>query len=208
MKPRTVDEMYPDCVRQLIEELKKLPGIGSRTAERLALFISQQDRRDTLNLAESIREVAEKILCCSHCFNTSESDPCPICRASGRERDKILVVEGPGDLNAFEEAGWNGLYHVLQGVLDPIEGVLPEHLTLKALLVRVRRESPTEIIIATNPDFEGDGTALMLTQALKDCDVKVTRIARGIATGAKIEYANRAMLTDSLEGRTPLARGN
>lgn len=200
--------MYPDCVRHLIEELKKLPGIGSRTAERLALHISQQDRRETLALAGSVREVAEKIRCCSQCFNTSESDPCPICRASGRERDKLLVVEGPGDLNAFEEAGWEGLYHVLQGALDPIEGVLPEHLTLNALVARAREDSLTEIVIATNPDFEGDGTALMLTRALADCNVNVTRIARGIATGAKIEYANRAMLNDSLEGRAPLAHGD
>ncbi|MHC4941722.1 MAG: recombination mediator RecR [Planctomycetota bacterium] len=196
--------MYPDCVRKLIEELKRLPGIGSRTAERLALFISQQNKRDTLSLAAVIREVAERIQCCSVCFNTSESDPCPICRADDRERAKVLVVEGPGDLNAFEEAGWKGLYHVLQGALDPIEGVLPEHLTLEALMRRIEKEELEEIIIATNPDFEGDGTAAMLTKKLKETGLKVTRIARGIATGAKIEYANRAMLNDSLTGRVPI----
>lgn len=198
--------MYPASVQRLIESLKKLPGIGSRTAERLALFISQQDQQETLALARVLQEVAENIRCCSLCFNTSESDPCPVCAAPDRERDKVLVVEGPGDLNAFEEAGWKGLYHVLQGALDPIEGVLPKHLTLNALLDRIEREGLSEVIIATNPDFEGDGTALMLARSLKENNVTVTRIARGVATGAKIEYANRAMLTDSLEGRTPVKR--
>jgi recombination protein RecR len=193
--------MYPECVRRLIDELKELPGIGNRTAERLALFISRMEKPASLRLADAVREVAEKLKCCSICFNTSEDDPCPVCRAPDREREKVLVVEGPNDLNAFEEAGWKGLYHVLQGALNPIEGVLPEHLTVTALLKRLDGREVSEVIIATNPDFEGDGTALLLAKKLKKTGLKVTRIARGIATGAKIEYASRAMLSDSLNGR-------
>ena len=198
--------MYPECVRNLIEEMNKLPGIGNRTAERLALFIARQEKAESIRLAESIRDVAEKLKCCTICFNTSEQDPCPICTAADREREKVLVVEGPNDLNAFEEAGWNGLYHVLQGALDPIEGVLPEHLTVDALLKRVEKGDVAEVVLGTNPDFEGDGTALLLARKLKKSGVRVTRIARGIATGAKIEYASRAMLSDSLSGRNAVER--
>ena len=187
-----------------MEELKKLPGIGSRTSERLTLFISRHGRGLGLKLADAIRDVVEKIKCCSICFNTSESDPCPICASPERERDKILVVESPSDLNAFEETGWKGLYHVLQGVLDPIEGVLPEHLTMDALVGRIEKEAVLEVVLATNPDFEGDGTALLLAKRLVDTGVKITRVARGIASGAKIEYANRAMLSDALLGRIPI----
>ena len=189
-----------------MEELRRLPGIGDRTAERLALYIARRDKADALRLSSAIREVAERIQSCSICFNSSESDPCPICAATDRERDKILVVEGPGDLEAFEDAGWRGLYHVLQGALDPIEGVLPEHLTLEALLERARSGDVAELIIATNPDFEGDGTASLLSERLRVTGVRITRIARGIATGAKIEYANRAMLSDALSGRGPAGR--
>jgi len=198
--------MYPECVRKLIDEFGRLPGIGDRTSERLALFVSRNGKENALKLSDAVRDVAEKIKCCSICFNSSDIDPCPICASDNREKDKILVVEGPGDLNAFEDAGWDGVYHVLQGALDPIEGVLPEHLTLDALILRAKSDEVKELIIATNPDFEGDGTALLMAKELKDKDVKVTRIARGIATGAKIEYSNRAMLSDSLSGRTPLVR--
>ena len=197
--------MYPECVSKLIEEFKRLPGIGERTAERLALYLSRRGRNAALQLAVAVRDVAEKIKCCSVCFNTSESDPCPICLAPDREKDKVLVVENPGDLNAFENAGWRGRYHVLQGALDPIEGVLPEHLTLDALQKRIGSEGIAEIIIATNPDFEGDGTALLLAKRLKDAGTVISRIARGIASGAKIEYASRAMLTDALMGRIPVS---
>ncbi len=197
-------DMYPESVSKLIEELNQLPGIGRRTAERLALFISRHGRNRGLELAQAIRDVVQKTQCCSICFNISESDPCPFCVSHDRERTRILIVEGPGDLNAFEDAGWNGLYHVLQGALDPVEGVLPEHLTVEALLGRIEGGDVTEVIIATNPDFEGDGTALLLAKRLKSCGVHVTRVARGIATGGKIEYANRAMLSDALAGRSSL----
>lgn len=194
--------MYPDCIRNLIDELRKLPGIGNRTAERLALFISRRGKGFAFELAGRIQDVGEKIRSCSICFNTSESDPCPICTSTDREREKLLIVERSGDLNAFEESGWKGLYHVLQGTLDPVEGILPEHLTIDPLLKRIDEEDFTEVIIATNPDFEGDGTAMVLTKRLQNTKIRVTRIARGMATGAKIEYASRAMLEDSLQGRT------
>lgn len=199
--------MYPETINKLMEELKKLPGIGSRTAERLALYISRNHgRADALELAAAIRDVVEKTKCCSRCYNISESDPCAVCASADRETSKLLVVEGPGDLEAMEDAGWRGLYHVLQGALDPVEGVLPEHLTVNALLKRVGAGEVTEVILATNPDFEGDGTALMLAKKLEGMDVKVSRIARGIATGAKLEYASRAMLSDALSGRIPIER--
>jgi recombination protein RecR len=130
---------YPEVLNRLIEQLKKLPGIGSRSAERLALAISSYQAQEALQLADTIRDVAKSLHCCSVCFNTSEKDPCVVCADPDRERDKILVVEGPAELNAFESAGWRGLYHVLQGRLDPLEGVMPEHLTLEAQEESVQR---------------------------------------------------------------------
>ena len=195
---------YPESVNRLMEKLKALPGVGDRTAERLALFIARHRTDLGVELAAAIREVVEKVRCCSVCFNTSETDPCPVCASVERDRTRILVVERPGDLNAFEEAGWNGLYHVLQGALDPVEGVLPEDLTLEPLLARLEEGEIREVIIATNPDYEGDGTALLLGRRLEGRGVKVTRIARGIPTGGKIEYASRAMLSDALQGRMPI----
>lgn len=198
--------MYPECIKNLIDEFKRLPGIGDRTSERLALFLSRNGKEKALNLAHAVQRMAETIQCCSICFNTSDMNPCPICSSAERNKEKILIVEGPGDLIAFENAGWDGVYHVLQGAIDPVEGVLPEHLTLNALVERIRTQDVAELIIATNPDFEGDGTALLLAKELTDKDIKVSRIARGVATGARIEYANRAMLADALSGRTPLKR--
>jgi len=197
---------YPEVLTRLIEQLKKLPGVGARTAERLALAIAAYQPREALGLAETISDVAHNLRCCSICFNTSERDPCSICSDSAREREKILVVEGPTELNAFEDAGWRGLYHSLQGQLDPLEGVMPEHLTLNALRERVVREGIQEVVIATNPDFEGDGTALLILNELRDAGVKLCRIARGVPTGSSIEYANRAVLNDALVGRTELSR--
>lgn len=198
------DVPYPEVLNRLIEELKKLPGIGSLTAERLALAISRYRSGEALDLAESIQDVARSLQCCSICANTSQQDPCPICSDDTRDSAKVLVVEGPSEVNAFEDAGWRGLYHVLQGRLDPVEGVLPEHLTIKSLSERVRKKGIIEIVIATNPDFEGDGTALAVFDALKDSGAKVSRIARGIPTGGSIEHANRAVLSDALNGRSPL----
>ena len=193
--------MYPECIDSLIGEFKKLPGIGEKTAERMTLFLLRSGKLNALALADAVRMVAEKSRSCSICFNTSEDDPCPICRSPDRDRERILVVEGLGDLTALEDAGWRGLYHVLQGALDPIEGVLPEHLTLEALLNRANEGEAKEIIIATNPDFEGDRTALLLARKLEGTGIMITRIARGIATGSKIEYANQAMLSDALADR-------
>ncbi len=193
---------YPEVLNRLIEELRRLPGIGSRTAERLALAISRYTVEDALGLADSIKNVARGLRCCSSCFNTSEYDPCSICSDSTRERDKILVVEGPSDLNAFENAGWRGVYHVLQGRLDPVEGVLPEHLTVEALKKRAESEEIGEVVIATSPDYEGDGTALVLVKELKETNTSISRIARGVPAGRSIEYANSAILNDALEGRT------
>ncbi len=195
---------YPDVLNSLIEQLKKLPGIGSLTAERLALAISRYRAGEALDLADSIREVATSLRCCSLCYNTSQQDPCPICSDDSRDSSRILVVEGPPEVNAFEEVGWKGLYHVLQGRLDPVEGVLPEHLTIKSLSERVSKKGIIEVVIATNPDFEGDGTALAVFDALKETGVEVSRIARGIPTGGSIEHANKAVLSDALKGRSEI----
>ncbi len=197
--------VFPEVLNRLIEELKKLPGIGSRTAERLALAISKYPVQEALQLSHAVRDVVERLKCCSVCFNSSEKDPCPICSDASRDKEKILVVEGPGDLNAFENAGWRGRYHVLQGLLDPVEGVRPEDLTVRALAERVKTEKAKEVIIATSPDFEGDGTALVIAREMKGSGVTVSRIARGIPTGSSIEYANRTILSDALEGRSTLS---
>ena len=195
---------YPDVLNSLIEQLKKLPGIGSLTAERLALAISRYRAGEALDLADSIREEATSLRCCSLCYNTSQQDPCPICSDDSRDSSRILVVEGPPEVNAFEEVGWKGLYHVLQGRLDPVEGVLPEHLTIKSLSERVSKKGIIEVVIATNPDFEGDGTALAVFDALKETGVEVSRFARGIPTGGSIEHANKAVLSDALKGRSEI----
>jgi recombination protein RecR len=196
---------YPEVLNRLIEQLKKLPGIGSRSAERLALAISAYRAQEAVELADAVRDVARSLHCCSVCFNTSERNPCAICSDQGRERDKILVVEGPAELNAFESAGWRGLYHVLQGRLDPLEGVLPEHLTLEVLRKRVAEEKISEVVIGTSPDYEGDGTALIVMRELKGSGVKVSRIARGVPAGSSIEYSSGTILSDALEGRTSLS---
>ena len=193
--------VYPDLLNRLIEQLKKLPGIGTRSAERLALAISRYRPSVALELSDSISAVARNLRSCSSCFNTSSRDPCAICEDATRDRSRILVVEGPAELNAFDDAGWRGLYHVLQGRLDPLEGVLPEHLTVGALKERVERGGVSEVVVATSPDYEGDGTALAVSEILKETGTALSRIARGVPAGRSIEYANRAVLSDALEGR-------
>jgi recombination protein RecR len=193
---------YPRPLQQLIDELKKLPGIGSRTAERLAFFIMKAPSEEALGIAEAIREVKRAVLSCRECANFSSGATCPICADESRDRSTIMVVEHPKDLVAMERIGrYRGVYHVLLGHLSPHEGTGVKHLSVDRLLGRIRRGRVCEVILATNPDAEGDGTALVLEELLAPLGPRVTRLARGLPSGFTIEYAGTEILADALEGR-------
>lgn len=199
---------HPDSVQRLMQELRGLPGIGTRTAERLAQHILRQPREDALRLAEAIRDVKDRVRPCSRCFHMSDADPCPICADPRRETDRICVVEHPRDLTAVEETGaYRGLYHVLYGTLSPLDGVGPEDLTLEALLARVTRGGVAEVILATNPDIEGDGTSLYIQRMLAPTGVRVTRIASGVARGASLDRSSKGALAEALRRRSDASQG-
>jgi recombination protein RecR len=193
---------YGPAVGQLIEQFATLPGIGRKSAERLAHHVLASPRDEAMRLAEAIRQVKDAVHPCSQCFNLTEGDLCAICRDSKRQRHTLCIVEQPRDVVALEAAGvFQGLYHVLQGRISPLEGVGPEDLTIGPLVQRVRNSGVTEIVMATNPTVEGDGTALYISNLLAGEPVKITRLARGIPTGSVLEFANREMLADALIGR-------
>ncbi len=193
----------PESLERLVERLMDLPGVGRRTAERLAHHLLRVPEHDALALAEAIREARARIRPCSRCRAPAEADPCPVCADPGRDPTRILVVETARDLRAIEDGGvWTGVYHVLGGRVSPLEGVGPEALALDALVERARAGA-AEICIATNPDLEGDGTALHVAKALAGTGVTVTRLARGLPTGGSLEYVSRAVLADALENRRP-----
>ena len=188
-----------------MKQFARLPGIGPRTAERLAYFILQQSSEDALALSEAIQAVKSQIRNCKQCFNLSEQDLCEICRDERRDQSVICVVEQPGDLISLEETGLcNWVYHVLLGRLAPLEGVTPDSLTIDQLIKRVETGQVREVILATNPNMEGDGTALYISSLLSDSSVKVSRLARGLPSGGSIEYANKSILSDAIRGRTTL----
>lgn len=194
--------MYGEAVGRLIQELRRLPGVGQRTAERLAFHLVQVPREEALALGRAIRDVKENARPCRSCFNVTEQDPCAICADPARDRSLLCVVERPQDVMALEKAGgYRGLYHVLLGAVSPLEGVTPQDLTLRPLVERVRRDGVREVILATNPTFEGDATALHLRAALEASGVRLTRLARGLPAGSSLELASKAILTDALEGR-------
>lgn len=194
--------MYGEAVARLIAELKRLPGVGQRTAERLAFHLVQSPRDAALALSQAIRDVKENARPCSSCFNVTESDPCPICADPGRDRQVLCVVERPQDVMALEKVGgYRGLYHVLLGTVSLLEGMDPRDLTIEPLIDRVRRGEVREVILATNPNFEGDATALHLRAALERLGVRLTRLARGLPTGSSLEFASKAILSEALEGR-------
>ncbi len=193
---------YPESLQQLIEELGQLPGIGERGAERLGVFLLKAESADALRLAEAIRTVKETLHPCRACFNFSEEPLCPICADEGRDRSTVMVVESPKDLVSFERMGrYKGLYHVLLGHLSPHEGTALRHLTADRLMERVRAGGIEEVILATNPDADGDGTALALTRRLSGCGVRLTRLARGLPSGFQIEFVGTEVLADALEER-------
>ena len=191
-------------VAQLIDELAKLPGIGPKTASRLAFYLLRASREEAAALAEAILEVKERIRLCSVCFNTTESDPCAICADPSRER-ALCVVEEPLDVVALERTGqFKGRYHVLHGAISPVEGVGPDKLKIQELLQRVRLESPEEVIVATNLDLPGEATATYLHRLLVPLGVNVTRPASGLPVGGDLEYADEVTLGRALAGRRAL----
>lgn len=201
-------QAYPPAVDRLIVALSRLPGIGPRSAERLAFHLLKSDEKDVLGLAGAIADLKQSVRHCSVCFNLTEQDPCPICSGPGRDHERVLVVEQPKDLIALEQTGmYQGVYHVLMGRISPLEGVTPEDLTVEALFARVDDPSKNqgakvrEVILGLNPTLEGDGTALFLAEKLLARGVQVTRLARGLPTGWQLEYANKAVLADAIQGR-------
>ncbi len=189
-------------VSELIDEFTKLPGIGRKSAERLAYHVLRVHRTEAIALADAIRNVKDNVRYCRRCFNLAEQEECTICGDARREQDVLCVVEQPRDLMALEQSGtFRGLYHVLLGRIAPLEGVHAEDLTIDALVERVRTGSFTEVIMATNPTVEGDGTALHISNLLRELPVRITRLARGITTGSVLEFANKEILADALTGR-------
>lgn len=193
---------YSPIIERLMTELGNLPGIGARTAERLAFHILKARREEALALADAIRDVKDLIRPCRDCFNLAEGELCAICADPRRDRSTLCVVEQPKDLLALESTGaYHGLYHVLMGHIAPLEGIEPEHLTLDALVQRVKAGGIAEVILATNPNVAGDSTGLHIVALLEPLGVKVTRLARGLPTGGQIEYASKSILTDALTDR-------
>ena len=193
---------YTPAVEDLIAKLAKLPGIGKKTAARLAFHILQSSQEDAQALARSIMRVKERISLCPICFNIAEDEVCVICRNSQRDRSLLCVVEEPSDLMSIESTGiFKGLYHVLHGAIAPLDGVGPQELKIAELLERLRQGGIKEVIIATNPTIEGDATALYLAKVVKPMGITVTRIAQGIPAGGDIEYVDIKTMSRSLEGR-------
>ena len=194
--------LHAKPVDHLIEALTKLPGIGRKTASRLAFHILRSNLSEAQALARAILDVKEKIHLCSICFNLTDEDPCRICQDENRNRELLCVVEGPNDLIAIENTGsFNGRYHDLHGTISPLEGVGPDDIKIRELMERLQREEVVEVILATNPTVEGGATALYLTELIKPLGVKVTRIAYGIPMGGEIEYSDGMTLSKALEGR-------
>ena len=192
-------------ILRLIQELARLPGIGEKTASRLALHILRSSRENAEALSRAILEVKEKIRLCSRCFNLTDQDLCRICQDTRRNQQVVCVVSGPEDLMALERSGgYQGLYHVLHGVLSPLEGIGPQDLRLEELLSRLREGKIREVILATNPSVEGEATAQYLSQVIKPLGVRVTRIARGVPMGGDLQYIDQVTLTKSLENRSPI----
>ena len=192
-------------VAALIEEFSKLPGIGVKTAQRLTFFLLRSPADQARRLAEAIMRVKESIIYCSRCFNITENDPCPICSNANRDQESICVVEEPLDVLALERTGiYKGLYHVLHGAISPVEGIGPKDLRIDELLARVRGGNVREVILATNPNFEGEYTASYIQKELKPFNVRITGLARGLPMGGDLEYADEGTLGRAIEGRRDL----
>ncbi|MEM9588923.1 MAG: recombination mediator RecR [Planctomycetota bacterium] len=193
------------AVAELVAQLERLPGVGRKSAERLAFHILRVSESEALALAESIRRVRQDVRYCESCFNLSENELCKICSSPDRDETRLCVVEQPRDLMSLEQSGvFKGLYHVLLGRIAPLEGIGPDQLTIDPLIERVRKGQFAEVIMATNPTVEGDGTSLYISNLLSEFPVEITRLARGITAGSVLEFANREMIADALTGRQKL----
>jgi recombination protein RecR len=196
-------DIYPPSLGNLIDQFSKLPGIGRKSAERLALHVLRSPRELAEKLAQSLVEVKERIRFCSICFNITDSDPCPICSDQRRENGTLCVVEGPGDQLAIERSGaFSGRYHILQGVLSPLDGIGPEDLRIAELLARVRNENIREVILALNPTVEGEATVSYITEIFSEKDLTVTRIALGIPLGGDLKYIDSMTIKRSMDNRS------
>lgn len=192
-------------VAKLIDELGRLPGVGPKSASRLAYYLLRAPREQALSLAEAILEVKERIVLCSRCFNITEADPCAICQDVSRDQRIICVVEEPLDVLALDRTGeYRGLYHVLHGAISPVDGVGPDRLRIRELIERVANERPEEVILATNPNIEGDATAMYIARQLSASGVSVSRPASGLPVGGDLEYADEITLGRALAGRRAL----
>ncbi|OEF99645.1 recombination protein RecR [Vulcanibacillus modesticaldus] len=193
---------YPEPIAKLIEGFSKLPGIGPKTAQRLSFHVLNMEEKDVLFIAKALVEAKKDLHYCSQCQNITDVDPCYICNDKTRDPSIICVVQEPKDVIAMEKTReYNGLYHVLNGVISPMEGIGPEQLKIKELLVRLKDEQVKEMILATNPNIEGEATAMYLSKLVKPFGIKVTRIAHGLPVGGDLEYADEVTLTKALEGR-------
>jgi recombination protein RecR len=193
---------YAEPIARLLEELERLPGVGPKSAQRLAFHILKGDDETAQRLADAIVEVKRQIHFCGRCFNFASEELCEYCADSGRDRSAICVVEEPRDVVAIERTGeFRGIYHVLQGAISPIDGIGPEQLKVRELILRLEDGSVTEVVVATNPNVEGETTALYLARLIKPLGVKVTRIASGLPVGGDLEYADEVTLGRALEAR-------
>jgi len=199
-----VSSSYTQSIQNLMNQLASLPGIGARSAERIAFHLLKQKPEDAMKLAEAIRDVKTRIRHCSICFNLTEADPCGICSDPARDQSIVCIVEQPKDLLALESTGlYKGVYHVLLGRIAPLDDVHPDDVTIEPLMQRLAQGNICELIMGTNPNIEGDGTALHIQNqvAARFPNVQITRLARGLPAGSNIEYANRNILADAISGR-------
>lgn len=198
--------VFAGPIQELVDELGRLPGVGPRSAQRIAFFLLEADKESALRLARAISEVKERIRVCERCFNVAEAEICAICSDTRRDRSVICVVEDPRDIIAVERTReFHGTYHVLGGALSPIDGVGPEQLRVRPLLTRLGEEPVAEVILCTNPNLEGEATAMYLARLLAPLGLRVTRIASGLPVGGDLEYADELTLGRALEGRRELS---
>ena len=194
--------LYAKPFAKLVEELNKMPGIGPKSAQRLALYILRLPEEEAERIREAIKVVKEKMTYCSVCFNITDNNLCSVCEDKRRDHSLVCVVEEARDILALEKSGeYKGIYHVLQGALNPLEGINPEDLRIKELLMRIKKEEIKEIILATNPNLEGEATAMYLVKLIKPSGVKVSRIAQGLPVGSSLDYADEVTLIKAMEGR-------
>jgi recombination protein RecR len=197
---------YPEPFARLIEALQRLPGIGPKTAQRLTFFLLKRPVSEVRELSEALIAVKERIVYCGSCFNVTDEDPCRICADPARDARVLCIVEEPNDLLAMERTGeYRGRYHVLLGALSPLDGIGPEDLKVRELLTRLESGDTAEVILATNPNVEGEATAIYLAKLIRPLGVRVTRIARGLPVGGDLEYADQVTLSKALEGRREIS---